>query len=325
MPKDDRFKAKLTALEAARADPGAPASLAVLRKGLADPSNFVVAKAATMAGECLLAGLAPDLIRVFDALLVEPDDDPGCRAKFAVAEALKAFEHRDPAPFLRGLAHVQREPVSGRLIDTAGPLRGACAQALVACDIAPDVLVERLTDHLVDPDKAARIEAICALAQLGRPECVSLLRLKALAGDAEAEVVGQCLLSLLGLAPTSAVAFIARFFDSKDDEIRFEAVNALAAARSADAIDAVRAFWSGDVTPDLRVATVAALAGSPLPEAAAFLLEVLSYPQIRIAEAALAALGASRFGRELRESVRAAVAASGSQTLLRAFALAYHG
>lgn len=51
------------------------------------------------------------------------------------------------------------------------------------------------------------------------PECVLSFRLKVLAGDPEAEVIGQCFLSLIDLAPDESVAFVARFLESKKTRI----------------------------------------------------------------------------------------------------------
>ena len=62
--------------------------------------------------------------------------DPQCWGKNAVAKALKELEHREAAPYLRGTAHIQMEPVWGGQQDTAGPLRGICLLALPAC---PDI------------------------------------------------------------------------------------------------------------------------------------------------------------------------------------------
>ena len=55
----------------------------------------------------------------------------------------------------------------------------------------PDALLE-CVNLLADPDVAARTGAIRAIADAGRPDGVLLLRLKALLGDKEIEVTGEC-------------------------------------------------------------------------------------------------------------------------------------
>ena len=320
--KNDRFKAKLQALEALRAISDAAIAAPALRKGLTEKSNFLVAKAASIIGESGFSDLLPDVLAALDRHFEsKTDGDPGCRAKRALAQALKDLDHHDAAPFLRGLECIQREPVWGGTADVAGALRGTCAQALVACDIDPTTLLERLIDRFFDEDKTVRVEVACAIAQLGRPESVLLLRLKALGGDREPEVVGQCLLSLLDLAPDDSIPFVARFLSVDDDDLRFEAVSALAQAKLPQAFHRLEVFWSGAVTLDLRLATLGALAASPVPDAGVFLADVVASQQRHLAEAALAALASSRFARDMRENVRATVAASGNDTLRRAFAV----
>ena len=102
-----------------------------------------------------------------------------------------------------------------------------------------------------------RIEVALAIANVGLPECVLLLRLKVLGGDSEAEVVGQCFLSLIDLAPDESVALVARFLESKSEDIRFEAVSALAQARPREALAQIEGFWSGNVPHELRLSTLA--------------------------------------------------------------------
>jgi hypothetical protein len=46
-------------------------------------------------------------------------------AKTALSRALAAFEHQDPAVFLRGMRHIQLEPVLGEALPTPPEL---CAQ-----------------------------------------------------------------------------------------------------------------------------------------------------------------------------------------------------
>lgn len=134
-----------------------------------------------------------------------------------------------------------------------------------------------------------------------------LLRLKASAGDPEPEVLGQCFLSLLDLAPAPSITFIERFLTSDDPDIVFEAAAALAQSREPDALNVVQRFWYEKIGFDVRRAIVMSLAGSPLPAAADFLLSLVAGSDRDIAKAAISALAASRFREDARGKALAAV------------------
>ena len=85
------------------------------------------------------------------------NSDKGCAAKTAIAEALAAMEYGEPEPFLRGVRHVQREPVWGGTEDTAGRLRAACILGLMGTGY-PDAAREAV-DLLADPQPDARAAA----------------------------------------------------------------------------------------------------------------------------------------------------------------------
>ena len=121
-----RVEEQLDRISALREVPTAEA-IPALRKGLADRVNVVVAKAAKVAAERQLRELIPDLLAAFDRMFEHPAErDPQCWAKNALASALRDLEHRESAPFQRGMRHVQMEPVWGKHEDTAQPLRGIC-------------------------------------------------------------------------------------------------------------------------------------------------------------------------------------------------------
>src|SRR5579884_980430 len=127
------FERKIEAISALRSA-GPEAAVAPLRKALKDRSNYLVSKAAAVAGEHRLKELIPDLIAAFERFMIDAvKTDPQCWAKNAIVKALKDLNHDDPAVYLRGIQHVQLEPVWGTTEDTALTLRGACALALVSC------------------------------------------------------------------------------------------------------------------------------------------------------------------------------------------------
>src|SRR3954453_18862518 len=85
-----------------------------LEKALSDKINVVVAKAAALIAGLQLRELVPHLCAAFDRLLVNPTKtDPQCWAKTAIAKALKDLDHSESAIFLKGIQHVQMEPVWG--------------------------------------------------------------------------------------------------------------------------------------------------------------------------------------------------------------------
>src|SRR5262245_21445961 len=89
MAKTRGVDAKLARLQALKKEPFSPAITAELRKFLGDASNFVVADAATIAGEKNLVELASDLAAAFDRFLIDSEEtDKLCRAKLAILEAL---------------------------------------------------------------------------------------------------------------------------------------------------------------------------------------------------------------------------------------------
>src|ERR1019366_97663 len=147
----EAFERKLDELAALRAASSPENAVEPLRKVLKDRSNYLVSKAAALAGELRLTALTPDLLRAFDRFMESPvKTDPQCWAKDAIVKALKDLGHDDPTVFLRGIGHVQMEPVYGGSVDTALTLRGSCALALVACTLDRQTILTRLVDLLAD-------------------------------------------------------------------------------------------------------------------------------------------------------------------------------
>jgi HEAT repeat protein len=304
----EAFDKKIAALESLRADPASSATVEQLRKALKDRNNFLVAKAATLAGQLALKPLAPDLAAAFDRFLTDPvKSDPKCWAKNALAKALKDMEHDDPAVFLRGIVHVQMEPVWGGQSDSAATLRGACALALVATTLDRVTILTRLVDLLADLEKPARIDAVRAIGQLPGHDSVLLLRLKALAGDGDPEVVGGCFDTLLSMAPTESVPFVARFLASADPDLRAEAAAALGASPDPQALDVLKQCFAARIDGELKTAIVHSLAASRHAAAAEFLLAVIEEGRPEHAAAALESLGAGRFRDEFRDRAGDAV------------------
>src|SRR6201996_868122 len=133
MPSKRNFDAELAGLDALR-EVAPEAAEPQLKKALALRNNLLVARAATITLHHRLTKLSQDLAAAFPRFLENaPKTDPQCWAKNAIAKTLAAFEYQESELFLSGMRHIQLEPVWGGSADTAGPLRGTCALALVQC------------------------------------------------------------------------------------------------------------------------------------------------------------------------------------------------
>jgi hypothetical protein len=155
------FDEQMAALEALKGRELAVNEIALIKKSLAQRSNFLVAKAARLAQDAGLGELMPDLLAAYDRFFTNAEKtDPQCWAKNALSRALATLECRDKDVFLRGLRHHQMEPTWGGRSDSAGTLRAHCAHALIACNgLDNQELLILLLDVLVDVDKSVRVEA----------------------------------------------------------------------------------------------------------------------------------------------------------------------
>ena len=259
MARANALEVALEQLASARRDPASAASLALLRKLLGGKSGHAAGAAADIAGQFEIEALLPDLTRAFDRLLEQPlRSDPGCAGKAAIANALYRMGAAEIGVYLKGVRHVQLEPVWGGKADTATALRGTCALALVRVHY-PDYLVE-LADLLADREAPARKMAAQAMAYSENPAAVPLLRLKALVGDEDPQVLVECLQALLAIAPGPSLEFVARFLDRPEPEVAEAAALALGGARREEALPILSAWWERTLDPALRRSALLAIA-----------------------------------------------------------------
>ena len=284
---------------------------AALRKALADRVNLIVAKAARLAADLHLDALLPDLLRAFDRLLEKATErDPQCWGKNAIAKALVALDYRESPPFVRGVRHIQMEPVWGGEEDTAATLRGTCALALAACaDIARADVLRYLVDALADPALPVRSDAARALAEMQGAEAILVLRLKARLGDGEPEIVGQIFDHLLALEREQAVPFVADFLRPELGAAAEEAAMALGSARLPAAVPLLWDAWEHRRDPDFRAILLRALSATRQPEALEFLLKLVRTARPADAVSALDALGLHRDSAEIGRQAEEAAAA----------------
>ena len=317
------YDRKLEEIEALRSAPEDSAR-EQLRRALKDRSNYAVAKAAAITAARRFEELLPDLLAAFDRFMMNPvKSDPQCWAKNAVARALKDLGHANAAVFFRGIAHFHMEPVWGGRQDTAATLRATCALALIGSSAGDFEILTRLTDLLNDPEAPVRIDAARAMAQLSAKEGILPLRLKALFGDSDPQVVGHCLAALLALSPQDSLTFVAGFLESRDPDVQVEAAAVLAESREPSAMDYLKEFWEGLADPSRKRTVLQLLAASPLESAAEFLLTVIRDASDETAVAAVNALSKSRYRNQFHLRAAGLVAARKSPSLNSAFHAAF--
>ncbi|PYV27319.1 MAG: hypothetical protein DMG24_04930 [Acidobacteria bacterium] len=275
MPAKRSFEEQLAALDELRQQ--APeAAIEPLRKALAHRNNYVVAKAADLVSKFRLSELIPELVAAFERFFADPiKSDPQCWAKNALSRALVALEYEDAAVFLRGMRHIQLEPVWGGRSDTAGALRATCALALVQCRSMPETgLLACLMELFSDKDKSVRAEAARAIEQVASPSAALLLRLRALLAGDEPEVLGACYSGILNIEGVSAIPWVSRFLATADDNVA-EAAFAIASTRSPEAFSALHARFREESDPTFRSVLLFAIALTRQQPALEFLLDLV--------------------------------------------------
>ena len=315
-----RIEKQLEILKALRTDGATEAAIMALQRALKDRVNIVVAKAASITAELEIRSLLPDLCAAFLRMFEKPvETDPQCWAKNALSQALKDLGHPESALFLKGLHHVQMEPVWGGEEDTAATLRGTCVLALVqTTDLPRGETLRHLVKGLTDSPNV-RLDAVRALEQMDGEEALLLLRLKALVGDTRVAVTGQVFDSLLRLEGDKAVSFVAEFLDAADGELREEAALSLGTSRLSGAIPILQVAWEKARGPEFRAAILRAFSASRQKEAFDFLFAILRQARERDALDALGALELHRDSDELRARIAEAIDVRSDELVERLF------
>lgn len=294
--------------------------LAAAREALSDPHRLLVASAASLAGDRLVYGLEPDLKAAYLRFLTDPvRRDPGCSAKGAIARALVALDSQDADFYIDAIRYRQPEPVWGGSVDTAVDLRVSCAIGLAATRY-PRALIH-LVDLLHDPEPHARSGAARAIACSQPLAAEALLRSKALAGDLEPEVTGDCLAALFQVAAEESLDFVAGFLDAPDAEVRGLAALALGESHLDGALALLRGRW--DSEPLKRDGDRVLLRAAALHRSEAaleWLIEVAATGDRLSAEVAILELGTYRKTERVRERLAREVAARGDGRLSDRFA-----
>jgi hypothetical protein len=307
MPGKRSFEEEIAALDALRLQPEDSRQKG-LRQALSGKNNLLVAKAADLARELHLEPLIPDMLAAFSRFFDNPiKSDPQCWAKNSLSRALAALEHQDADVFLRGMRHIQMEPVWGGRSDTAGTLRATCALALVQCQsLRESDLLGHLVELLADKDKAVRIEAVRAIEQVGSSSASLLLRLRTVLASDEPEVLGACYGGILRIEGVGAIPWISRFLAAGDDSAA-EAALAIAGTHSSEGFHALRQCFAKASDPWFRSVLLSAVALARQDEALEFLLGLVRTESLE-AEAAVEAILRSMPSEEITKRLEKLVA-----------------
>jgi hypothetical protein len=273
------IEAQVASLEALRnASPSEVSS--ALRKALQHRNNFLVSKAAKLTADLNLTDLTPDLATAFPRFLPQSGKpsaktDPQCWAKNAIAKALATLEYQDHELFLLGVNHTQFEPVWGGSADTAGPLRGTCALALVQCrGLNSTQLLSHLTPLFADKELPVRVNAARAVEQVGSDAAMLLLRLRAELASDEPELLGACYSGVLHLEGPRAIPWAAKFLPPGDDAAA-EAAIAIAETRTPEAFATLKTAYETATDPWFRTTLLTAIALTRQDEAFTWLLTLI--------------------------------------------------
>ena len=318
MAKRSSLEDRLDELKRLLEGGSSPGASSALRKALGGRLALVVARAAEIAGEFGDESLANALDQAFDRFMTNPAKvDKGCQAKTAIADALHEIGACSADVYLRGIRHVQMEPSYGGPTDTAAALRGFCALGLVKMN-HPEAMNE-LARLLADPEPDARIMAARAVAYRGDDRGEALLRYKAHCGDEDAQVLAECFLALLRLAPEASLEFAAEYLDSDEADRVEAAAVALGESRDPRALSPLRAAYGRTLEAGARRALLLAIAALRCDEGVEFLLAELADAGGKTAEAVLSALATYRYDQAIRGRVSDIVERSRDRDLARAF------
>jgi hypothetical protein len=325
MARSQKLEALLDSLAQIRHAPASDLGVATLRQVLTSKYSVAVAQAANLVGTAEIYSLIPELVAAFNRFMTKPSEtDQNCLAKAAIAEALYRLNYSDESLFLTGIHHIQMESVWGGKDDTAAKLRGVCALGLVRMNY-PEVMVE-LADLLADAKPEARIAAARAIAYSGSPQGVPLLRMRVRIGD-EAQVLSDCLVALLQLAPTQSLSLLKELLYARrnasnvieDVEKAEVAALALGESRQPEAFELLKTWWKQTRAPELRQSGLLAIAMLRNDTALDFLLSLVAEGTDSVAKDAIAALSLYQQDNGLWQRVHQLVERRGIPALLQAF------
>ncbi len=218
-----------------RKQPDAPQGQGLIEQGLRSKNGHLALRCAQVIREHRLSGWEEPMQAAYFSLFTNPsNNEPGCMAKTALAEALDFADSQDPAPFLQGVDFVQKEGPKPQS-DNAVGLRVRCGLALVRLRV-PEALIH-LANLLADPEPTARASAPAALVFHGDEAGSALLRLKLLLGDPDFDVTLRCLQAYLALDLKRGLEMAESLIQTLDTPARAELALAIAETKLPDTLD----------------------------------------------------------------------------------------
>ncbi len=222
--------------------------LAQLQAALANRHYRIVAIAADFCADGLLYEQEEALKCAYRRLLEGAvKTDPRCKAKAAIARALVQLDSQDVVFFDEGCRYQQLEPSWGESVDTAIDVRCSCAMGLMGTGWQRALIT--VAELLADSQMQVRLGAIRAIACAEVLSAEALLRHKALSGDTEPEVIGECLAALLHVAGEDAaqdvVDFVAGFLNDPDQDLQQLAALCLGESRLPEALTPIQMRYNG--------------------------------------------------------------------------------
>jgi hypothetical protein len=170
---------------------------------------------------------------------------------------------------------------------------------------------------LHDSEAGARAGAVRAIACGNPREAELLLRSKALAGDAEPQVLGECFTGLLRVAPEESIPFVAAYLTHADDAVRELAALALGDSRLDAALTPLKEAWSGVLLGDeFRRALLRAAAAHRSEAAFEWLLEIVAEARAPIVMSVIEALAPYKHNGRLMQRLTRALTERGDGALL---------
>lgn len=301
MAKSRKLEELQARLNEIREQPITEAAALSLSEILQSKHSVAIAQAAKIIREAELRTLIPELVAAFERLMHNPStSDPNCIGKKAIAEALYRLDCREEDVFLKGIRHVQMEPVWGGQMDTAPGLRSICALGLVRMNYL-DAMTE-LADLLADPEPEARIGAVRALIYSENPQAVPLLRLRVRIGD-DASVLSECFSGLLRMTPEQSLPLVASFLNHTNPQLSEMAALALGESRLLEALPILQDWWKRTRDVELRQTGLLAIAMLRHEKAIDFLLSLITEGTEQNTQAAIIALRIYQDDQELSRRI----------------------
>lgn len=251
-----------------------PEDSAYLIKILSGTNHIAIERVAHVMGRSGNIDFIPHLCVAFYGFIDHPERDKGCIAKESICKALDSLKCMDEDIYLRGVKHIQMEPVFGGREDMAANLRGLCAMSLIRISYLDIHFV--LVDLLMDKEIQTRRTAVNLVSALGSERSELLLRMKALAGDKEPDIMGSIFTGLLMMATQRSIPFVAEFLTSSDIYIAGQAAATLGQSEDETAFSVLYNCWKSNTDLDFAKSLLLAIGLTRQESAFRLLLEVVA-------------------------------------------------